>query len=32
MKETRFLAVITGTKFAYIREDGVKVLSIGVLR
>ena len=32
MKEPSFLAVVTGTKFAYTREDGVKVLPIGVLR
>jgi len=32
MKEPKFLAVITGTKFAYTREDGVKVLPIGCLK
>ncbi len=32
MKEPKFLAVVTGTKYAYTREDGVKVLPIGVLR
>ena len=32
MKEPKFLAVITGTKYAYTRDDGVKVLPIGVLR
>lgn len=32
IKKPKFLAVITGGKFAYAREDGVKVLPIGVLR
>lgn len=32
MKEPKFLAVVTGTKYAYTREDGVKVLPIGCLR
>ena len=30
--EPKFLAIITGGKMAYIREDGVKVIPIGVLR
>ena len=32
MKEPSFLAVITGTRYAYTREDGVKVLPIGCIR
>ncbi len=32
MKEPKFLAVVTGTKYAYTRDDGVKVLPIGCLR
>ncbi len=32
MKEHKFLAVVTGTKYAYTREDSVKVLPIGCLR
>ncbi len=32
IKEPKFLAVITGGKFAYTREDGVKVIPIGCLR
>ncbi|HIH35380.1 MAG TPA: ATP-binding protein [Methanosphaera sp.] len=32
MKEPKFLAVITGTKYAYTRDDGVKVLPIGCLK
>ena len=31
IKEPKFLAVITGGKFAYTREDGVKILPIGCL-
>ena len=32
IKEPKFLAVITGGKFAHTRKDGVKVLPIGCLR
>lgn len=32
IKKPKFLAVITGGKFAYTRDDGVKVLPIGVLK
>ncbi|WP_298523736.1 ATP-binding protein [uncultured Methanobrevibacter sp.] len=32
IKEPKFLAVITGGKFAHTREDGVKILPIGCLR
>lgn len=32
MKEPKFLAVVTGTKYDYTREEGVKVLPIGCLR
>ena len=32
IKEPKFLAVITGGKFAYTRKDGVKVIPIGCLR
>lgn len=32
IKVPKFLAIITATKFAYTREDGVKVLPIGCLR
>lgn len=32
IKKPKFLAVITGGKFAYTRKDGVKVIPIGVLR
>ena len=31
IKEPKFLAVITGGKFTYTREDGVKILPIGCL-
>lgn len=32
IKKPKFLAVITGGKFAYTRDDGVKILPIGCLR
>jgi len=32
IKEPKFLAVVTGGKFAKTREDGVKVIPIGCLR
>ncbi len=32
IKKPKFLAVITGGKFAYTRKDGVKVIPIGCLR
>lgn len=32
MKEPKFLAVITATRYVYTRKDGVKVLPIGCLR
>ncbi|MDR0911909.1 MAG: DUF4143 domain-containing protein [Methanobrevibacter sp.] len=32
IKKPSFLAIITGGEFAYTREDGVKILPIGVLR
>lgn len=32
MKKPKFLAIITGTKYAYTREDGVKIIPIGCLR
>lgn len=32
IKEPKFLAVITGGKFAYTRDDGVKIIPIGCLR
>lgn len=32
MKKPKFLAIITGTEFAYTRKDGVKVIPIGCLK
>lgn len=32
IKRPSFLAVVTGTEYAYTRSDGVKVLPIGCLR
>lgn len=29
--EPKFLAIVTGGKMAYVREDGVKVIPIGCL-
>ncbi len=32
IRKPKFLAIITGTKYAYTREDGVKILPIGTLK